>query len=95
MEILTYPRKPSSSVLSMFNLILISFNCFNWEIYLSNVPVKSKLQHPPPPGNPRAFVLFAKFLFKFPPPEAEKLFKCPIIVPFQVIKCPHPWETFR
>ena len=48
-----------------------------------------------PPGNPRAFVFFAKFLFKFPPPEAEKLFKCPIIDPFQVIKCPHPRETFR
>ena len=45
---------------------------------------------PPPQGNPRAFVFFAKFLFKFPPPEAEKLFKCPIIGPFQVIKCPHP-----
>ena len=64
------------------------FLCFN-------VPVKSKLQHPPPPGNPRAVVFFAKFLFKFPPPEAEKLFKCPIVGPFQVIKCLHPWETFR
>ena len=50
---------------------------------------------PPPPGNPRAFVFFAQFLFKFPPPEAEKLFKCPIIGPFQVIKCPNPRETFR
>ena len=59
------------------------------------VPVKSKLQQPPPPGNPWAFVFFAKSLFKFPPPEAEKLFKCPIIDPFQVIKCPHPRETFR
>ena len=49
----------------------------------------------PPPGNPRAFVFFGKFLLKFPPPEAEKLFKCPIIGPFQVIKCPHPRETFR
>ena len=60
----------------------------------SNVPVKSKLQHPPP-GNPRAFEFLEKFLFKFPTPEAEKLFKCPIIGPFQVIKCPHPRETFR
>ena len=49
----------------------------------------------PPLGNPRAFEFFAKFLFKFPPPKAEKLFKCPIIGPFQVIKCPHPRETFR
>ena len=61
----------------------------------SYVPVKSKLQHPSPPGNPQAFEFFAKFLFKFPPPEAEKLFKCPIIGLFQVIKCPHPRETFR
>ena len=48
-----------------------------------------------PPGSPGAFVFFGKFLFKFPPPEAEKLFKCPIIGSFQVIKCPHPRETFR
>ena len=66
----------------------------NTDYFKHIVPVKSKLQHPPP-GNPQAFVLFAKFLFKFPPPEAEKLFKCPIIGPFQVIKCPHPREPFR
>ena len=57
------------------------------------VSVKSKLQHPPP-GIPRAFVFFGKFLLKFPPPEAEKLFKCLIIGPFQVIKCPHPRAKF-
>ena len=73
--------------------IALSFNKQQLTLYY-NVPVKSKLQHPPP-GIPRAFVFFAKFLFKFPPPEAEKLFKCPIIGPFQVIKCPHPRETFR
>ena len=59
-----------------------------------NVSVKSKLKHPPP-GNPPGIWIFGKFLFKFPPPEAEKLFKCPIIGPFQVIKCPHPRETFQ
>ena len=32
---------------------------------------------------------------QFPPPESEKLFKCPIIGLFQVIKCPHPLETFQ
>ena len=69
----------------------------NYDIWLCYVPVKSKLQHsPPPPGQPpRAFEFFGKFLFKFPPPEAEKLFKCAIIGAFQVIKCPHPRETFR
>ena len=45
----------------------------------------------PPPG----IWIFWKFLFKFPSSEAEKLFKCPIIGPFQVIKCPHPRETFQ
>ena len=49
----------------------------------------------PPRGNPPGIWIFGKFLFKFPPPEAEKLFKCPIIGPFQVIKCPHPRETFQ
>ena len=42
------------------------------------VPVKSKLQHPPratPPG----YLNFWKILFKFPPPRAKKLFKCPTI----------------
>ena len=46
-----------------------------------------------PPGQPPDIWIFGKFLFKFPPPEDEKLFKCPIIGPFQVIKCPHPRET--
>ena len=58
----------------------------------TNVPVKSKLKHPP--GQPPGHLNFWKILFKFPPPQAEKLFKCPIIGPFQVIKCPHPRETF-
>ena len=34
MEILTYPQKPLSYVLSMFNFILIPFNQCNWEIYI-------------------------------------------------------------
>ena len=59
-----------------------------------NVPVKLKLKHPPP-ATPWAFEFFGKFLFKFPPPEAKELFKCPIVGPFQVIKCPHPQETFQ
>ena len=53
----------------------------------TTVPVKSKLKHPPPLGNPPP--AFA-FLFKSPPPKAKKLFKCPIIGPFHVIKCPTP-----
>ena len=57
------------------------------------VSVKSKLKHPPP-GNPPGIWIFGKFLFKFSPPEAEKLFKCPIIGPFPVIKCPHPGKRF-
>ena len=57
------------------------------------VPVKSKLKHPP--GQPPGHLNFWKIFGKFPPPEAEKLFKCSIIGPFQVIKCPHPRETFQ
>ena len=56
----------------------------------SYVPVKWKLQRAPPPppkGNAPGIWIFEKILFQFPPPEAEKLFKCPIIGPFQVIKC--------
>ena len=43
------------------------------------VPVKSKLQHPPP-GNPPGHLNFLENFFgKFPPPRAKKLFKCPAI----------------
>ena len=48
-----------------------------------------------PPGQPPGICIFCKIFVQIPPPEAEKLFKCPIIGPFQVIKCPHPRETFR
>ena len=40
------------------------------------VSVKSKLKHPPL-GQPPRIWIFEKCLFKFPTPEAEKLFKCP------------------
>ena len=42
----------------------------------NNVPVKSKLQHPPP-GNPRVFVFFAKFLFKSPLPRPKSCSNAP------------------
>ena len=47
-----------------------------------------------PPATPPGIWIFRKFCSNFPS-EAEKLFKCPIISPFQVIKCPHPRETFQ
>ena len=34
---------------------------------------------PPPPGNLSGIWIFGKFLFKFPPLQAKKLFKCPTI----------------
>ena len=37
-----------------------------------------------PPGNPPGIWIFGKFLFKFPPHRAGKLFKCP-----------HPWEYYQ
>ena len=36
------------------------------------------------PGNPPGIWIVGKFLFKFPPHRAEKLFKCP-----------HPWEYYQ
>ena len=55
----------------------------------NNVLVKSKLQHPPP-GQPPGIWLFWKLLFKFPPPRAKMLFKCPTLGSIRVIKCPPP-----
>ena len=46
------------------------------------------------PGKPRAFE-FLEIFVQISPPEAQKLFKCPTIGPFQVIKRPHPQETFQ
>ena len=52
---------------------LVSFHC-------PNVPVKLKLQHPPPRGNPPhpRHLNFWKIFGKFLPHRAEKLFKCPL-----------------
>ena len=45
---------------------------------------------------PRAFEFLENLCSNSPLlPEAEKLFKCPIIGPFQVIKCPRPRETIQ
>ena len=73
---------------------MIGFSCKK-VVYdcIRYVPVKSKLKHPP--GQPLGHLNFWKIFGKFPPLEAEKLFKCPIIGLFQVIKCPHPRETFQ
>ena len=44
------------------------------------MPIKSKLQHPPPPPRkPRAFELLKIGSFKFPPPRAKMVFKCPTL----------------
>ena len=39
---------------------------------------------PTSPGNTPGIWIFGKFLFKFPPHQAEKLFKCP-----------QPWENYQ
>ena len=82
--------KTSNMTRRQITLHRININ-FQVAFFADNVPVKSKLQLPPPPGNPPGIWIFGKFMFKFPPPRAKKLFKCPIIGPFQVIRCPHPW----
>ena len=56
------------------------------------VPVKSKLKNLP--GQPPAHLNFWKIFVQIPPLESEKLFKCPITGPFQVIKCPTPGKLF-
>ena len=63
---------------------------FRQLIYQSN-----RILNIPLSRQPLGHLNFGKCLVKFTPPEAEKLFKCPIIGPFQVIKCPHPRETFQ
>ena len=64
-------------------------------ITTGDVPVKSKLQHPPR-ATPRVFELLENFCSNSPLPRPKSsVFKCPIIGPFQVIKCPQPRETFR
>ena len=60
-----------------------------WVMYQSN-----RSFNIPHPGIPPGIWTFGKFLFKFTPPEAEKLFKCPIIGPSQVIKCTIPGKLF-
>ena len=62
-----------------------SMHNFVWTWQHIYVSVKSKLQHPPPPG----IWLFWKLSFKFPPTRAKMLFKCPTLGFIQVIKCPH------
>ena len=43
---------------------------------------------PPPPGKPRAFELFKIGLFKFPPPWAKMVFKCPTLSSHFVCQMP-------
>ena len=54
----------------------VSFNILE-NSYSNNIPT---------PGNTPGIWIFEKFVFKFPPPQAKKLFKCPTIDSFQVIK---------
>ena len=56
------------------------------------VPINSKLQHPLPPGKPRAFELLKIGLFKFPPPRAKMVFKCPTLSSDLSVKSAPPKE---
>ena len=42
----------------------------------------------PPPGKPRAFELLKIGSFKFPPPRAKMVFKCPTLSSDLSVKCP-------
>ena len=74
-----------------FRFLPLSFRRSLSTFCISQIEAQTSPRGNPPPG----IWIFLKILFKFPTPEAGKLFKCPIIGPFQVIKCPHPWETFQ
>ena len=63
-----------NSLMTYFGFVINQDKCRNNVNH--NVPVKSKLQHPPA-GNPWGIWIFEKFLFKSPPTQTEKLFKCP------------------
>ena len=59
----------------------------------NNVPIKSKLQHPPPPlGKPQAFELLKIKLFKFLSPRAKMVFKCPTLLSDLSVKSAPPKE---
>ena len=62
----------------------------------SNVLVKSKLKHPPPPRATPRHLKFWKIFVQIPHSRGQKAVQnnCPIIGPFQVIKCPQPPEHF-
>ena len=47
---------------------------------------------PPPPGKPRAFELLKIGLFKFPPPRAKMVFKCPTLSSDLSVKSAPPKE---
>ena len=50
--------------------------------------VKTSTSPPPPPGKPRAFELFKIGSFKFPPPRAKMVFKCPTLSSHFVCQIP-------
>ena len=52
-----------------------------------NALINSKLQHPSPPP-PRAFELLKIGSFKFPPPRAKIVFKCPTLSSIYLSKAP-------
>ena len=71
---------------------------FKEKISLSSLMYQSNrsLNIPPPPGEqPPGHLHFWKIFVQIPHPEAEKLFKFPIVGPIQVIKYPNPMETFQ
>ena len=64
---------PFSALCEQIEYKLVHFNSHSYD-----VPVKLKLQHPPPlQATLGAFELFKIGFFKFPPLGAKRLFKCP------------------
>lgn len=89
--------KPMEEMTVNTPLLKLFTDFFNRVIYQSN---QSFNIHPPghPQGKPphhSSHLNFWKIFVQISPPQVEKLFKCPWIAPFQVIKCPYPQENYQ
>ena len=83
---------PPGNVYVFFNIVRVGLKFSvcpqtQWILFdfrsASHAPINSKSQHPSPPppprGKPREFELLKIGSFKFPPPRAKMVFKCPTL----------------
>ena len=85
---------PKRVCLVLVFLWFLSFGTAFLYISLSSLMRRSSRNFniPPPPGKPRAFELLKIGLFKFPPPWAKMVFKCPTLSSDLFVKSAPPKE---